>query len=120
MPDPCQRLWLRSECAASFLHTTVAETDDHIDILRLAEDLHHLLGGLDGVGERNRTAVKNGLFAERAKADAAALDHEVPAYHPVPTSNVPLPVRLEGAIKPDEFTKNVTFAERANWNIQPS
>ena len=39
----------------AFLHAAVAERDDHIHLLRLAEDLHHLLGGLDGVGERHRT-----------------------------------------------------------------
>ena len=73
----------------SFLHAAVAETDDHIHLLRLAEDLHHLLGGLDGVGERNSAravGVEAGLFAEHpedAEADAAALDHEVAADHPI-------------------------------------
>jgi hypothetical protein len=74
----------------SFLHTTVAETDDHIDILRLAEDLHHLLRGLDGVGERNSAraiGVKGSLFAEHpkdAEANATAFDHDVAADHSIP------------------------------------
>ena len=71
-----------------FLHAAVAEADDHVHLLRLAENLHHLLGGLDGIGERSRTAggVDDGLFAEHpedAEADAAALDHEVAADHPI-------------------------------------
>ena len=37
----------------SFLDAAVAEADDHIDLLRLAQNLHRLPGGLDGVGERN-------------------------------------------------------------------
>jgi hypothetical protein len=73
----------------TFLQTAVAETDDHIDLLRLAEDCYHLLGGLDGVGERNSTSasgVELGLFAEQAEeaeADAAALDHQMAAGHPL-------------------------------------
>ena len=55
------------------------------DFLRLAEHLHHLLGGLGGVGERDRACaagVEDGLLAhqsEDAKAYAAALDHGVAA-----------------------------------------
>ena len=72
-----------------FLHAAVAESDDHIHLLRLAENLHHLPGGLDGVGERRRaaTGVEHGLLAEHpedAEANAAALDHEVAADHALP------------------------------------
>ena len=71
-----------------FLHAAVAETDDHIHLFRLAENLHHLPGGLDGVGERSRTAtgVDGGLLAEQpkdAEANAPALDHEMAADHPL-------------------------------------
>ena len=38
----------------AFLHAAVAERDDHIHLLRLAEKRHHLPGGLDGIGERHR------------------------------------------------------------------
>ena len=60
-----------------------------VHLLRLAEDLHHLAGGLDGIGELNRagaTGIELGFLAEQpedAKAHAAALDHEVAADHPI-------------------------------------
>ena len=70
----------------AFLQAAVAERDDHIHLLRLAQDLHHLPGGLGGIGEGRGAAagVDHGLLAEHpedAEADAAALDHEVAADH---------------------------------------
>ena len=73
----------------AFFHTAVAERDDHIHLLRLAEELHHLPGGLDGIGELNRAGavgIELGFFAEQpddAKANTAALDHDVAANHPI-------------------------------------
>ena len=32
-------------------HSAVAEADDHVHFLGLAQNRHHLLGGLDGVGK---------------------------------------------------------------------
>jgi hypothetical protein len=52
----------------SFLHATVAECDDHIHFLGLAEKLHRLARGLDGIRELNRagnTGIELGFFAEK-------------------------------------------------------
>src|SRR5579862_3132875 len=63
-------------------HATVAQTDDHVHLLRLAQHFYHLLSRLDGIGERNRTRadrVELSLFTDHskdAKANSAALDHE--------------------------------------------
>lgn len=71
-----------------FLQATVAQRDHHIHLLRLAQNLDHLLGRLDGVGKRHCTAagVEGGLFAEhpeQTEAQTAAFDHQVAADHPV-------------------------------------
>ena len=63
----------------------VAKGDDHVDLLGLAQELDHLLAGLDGVREGDRAGaggVEDGLLAhepEETEAQAAALDHGVPA-----------------------------------------
>ena len=73
----------------AFLHAAVAERDDHVHLLRLAEELHHLPGGLDGIGELHRAGaagIELRFFAEQsedAKAHAAALDHDVAADHAI-------------------------------------
>ena len=44
-----------------------AERDDHFGLLCLAENLHHLFGGLDGIGELHRAGaigVEQGFSAE--------------------------------------------------------
>ena len=70
-----------------FLHATMAESDDHIHLLRLAQDLHHLFGGFDGVvegGGSGTAGIELGLLAkhpEESKADTAALDYKVSADH---------------------------------------
>ena len=54
----------------AFRHAAVAERDDDIHLLRLAENLHHLLGGLDGIGELRRggaAGIELGFFAEHAR-----------------------------------------------------
>ena len=67
----------------------MAETNDHVHLLGLTQNPNHLLGGFDGVRERNRarsTCVKHGLFAkhpEDAEANTAALNHQVAADDPV-------------------------------------
>jgi len=55
------------ESVLSFLHTAVAKRDDHVRLLRLAKDFHHLSCGLDGIGELNRSGavgIKLRLFAK--------------------------------------------------------
>jgi hypothetical protein len=70
------------------LHAAVAERDDHMHLLRLAEDLHHLPGGLDGLGERHGTRAARvvlRLLAEQTdetEADTATVDHEMAADRP--------------------------------------
>ena len=82
-------LAVREASVLAFLHTAVAERDDHIRLLRLAEDFHHLPRGLDGIGELNRAGaagIELGFFAEQpedAEAHAAALDYEIAADQPI-------------------------------------
>ena len=60
MPGTClgqaHVLALAEAPVLAFLHAAMAERDDHVDLLRLAQHLHHLLGGLDRVGERRGAA----------------------------------------------------------------
>src|SRR5580698_1200615 len=69
-------------------YAAMAKANNHIHLLFLVENVHDILGGLDGVGERSCTAlgVDCGLFAEYPEdpeAHTAALDHEIAADHPI-------------------------------------
>ncbi len=69
-------------------YAAVAKANNHIHLLFLVENVHHVLGGLDGVGERSCAAlgIDSGLFAEHpedAEAQTAALDHLMAADHPI-------------------------------------
>src|SRR5580704_16880172 len=70
-------------------HAAVAETDNHIHLLRLAHKRDHLFGGFNEVGEHYRTragGVNDGLFAdhpENTEANAAAHYHNMTAEHPI-------------------------------------
>ena len=61
----------------------MAERDDDIHLLRLAEQLDRFAGGLDRIGEFNRTGAAGvelrflAEYAEDTEANAAAFDHEV-------------------------------------------
>ena len=79
---------VNESAVAPFFQTAVAEADNHIHLFRRAENLHHLPGGIDWVGERSRSAtgVKKRLFAKQskdAKANATALDYEIAADHSI-------------------------------------
>ena len=82
-------LAVRETTVLAFFHAAMAERDDHVHLLSLAEHLHHFAGGLDGIGELGRagaTGIELRFLAEQsedAKAHAAALDHDVAADHSV-------------------------------------
>ena len=71
------------------LQPAMAERDDHVHLLRLAQQRHHLARGLDRIGELHRAGaagIELRLLAEQpedAEAYAAALDHEVAAHHAI-------------------------------------
>jgi hypothetical protein len=71
----------------AFFQAAMAQRNDHIHFLGLAQDLHHLPGRLGGIGEgrRSATGIDHGLLAaapEDAEAQAAAFDHHVATDHP--------------------------------------
>jgi len=82
-------LAVREPSVLAFLHPAMAERDDDVYLLRLAEGLHHIARGLDGISKFYRASaagIKLGFLAEQpedAKAHAAAFDDKVAADHTI-------------------------------------